>query len=131
MSQDEATFPVRKLIVTGQRDLATLANGSILYEVFCTDEHGARIDQPFRAFMELPHNQVAEYEVRPHDSEDWGRTFTLLPKERESRTKQLTRQMQALEKRVTELENTQDSNVRAIVNDEIEKIEKYGQKAPF
>lgn len=124
-------FPIRKLIVTGQRDLATLDNGSILYEVFVTDEHGQVIDQPFRAFMELPRGDVAEYEVRPHDSAEWGRTFTLLPKERESRTKQLTRQVSAMEKRINELENSLDARVRRIVGEELERDEKYGQHAPF
>jgi hypothetical protein len=124
-------FPIRKLIVTGQRDIATLRNGSILYEVFVTDEHGQAIDQPFRAFMELPRGEVQEYEVRPHDSQEWGRTFTLLPKERESRTKQLTRQVAALERQMNDLENSLDSRVRRIIGEELERDEKYGQHAPF
>lgn len=122
---------VRKLIVTSQKDLATLGNGSILYEAFVTDEHGQVIDQPFRCFAELPIGQVAEYEVRPYDSEEYGRTFTLIPKERESRTKQLQKKVKELEGQINGIENGLDERIRKLVAEEIERNEKYGGKAPF
>lgn len=120
---------VRKLIVTGQKDLATLANGSILYEVTATDADGEVIDLPFRAFAELTIGEVAEYQVQPYDHPDpkYGRTYTLIPKERESRTKQLTKKVRELEERLNDIENSLDARIAAIVQQEIQE----NQPDPF
>lgn len=114
-------FPVRKLIVTGQTLLATLKSGSALYECFATDEHGKPVEQPFRSFVEIEPGKVADYEVRPYDDKERGiRTFTLIPKERESRTARLVKQVQALEERVNDLENTLDARIASIVAEEMD-----------
>lgn len=116
-------FPVRKLIVTGQTLLATLKSGSSLYECFATDEHGKVVDQPFRSFVEIEPGKVADYEVRPYDDKERGiRTFTLIPKERESRTAKLVKQVQALEERINDLENTLDSRVASIVEEHLDDV---------
>lgn len=121
MAQRVSEDQTRKLIVTELRDLATLPNGSLLYEARVTDEHGEVVDLPFRTFQELELGRAQDFVVRPYDSEGYGRTYTLIPKERESRTKQLTKQLQALEERFNDLENTIDQRILDTVDDEMKK----------
>ena len=130
MAEEKQEHPVRKLIVTGQEQLATLGNGSTLYEVYATDEHGQAVEQPLRAFMELDQGEVRDYEVRPYDHEDYGRTFTLIPKQRESRSKKLAKEVKELRERLTELENSFDERVKALTQEMIEAHIKFGDK-PF
>lgn len=121
---------IRKLIVTEQKALATLNNGSVLYETFVTDEQGEKVDLPFRAFVELEVGVVTAFEVRPHDTEKFGRTFTLLPQERESRTKQLARKVEELSHRVTEMENTMEERVKELVAAEYQRL-RDAEDVPF
>ena len=122
-------FPTRKLIVTGQKLLATLKSGSSLYECYATDEHGKPVEQPFRSFVEIEPGKVADYEVRPYDDKERGlRTFTLIPKERESRTAKLVKQVQALEERLNDLENSLETRIATVV---AEQMDEAAQKEAF
>jgi hypothetical protein len=112
---------VRKLRAVEQSELATLPNGSVLYEVKVTNEHGEVIDLPFRSFAELTLNELAEYEVRPYDHKDFGRTFTLIPKHRESRTTKLIKRVDELEAQVNQLENSLDARIQKIAGEMIDR----------
>lgn len=114
-------FPERKLIVTGQKLLATLKSGSSLYECFATDEHGKPVDLPLRSFVEIEPGKVEDYEVRPYDDKERGiRTFTLIPKERESRTAKLVKEVKLLEERLNDLENGLDARIASIVAEQMD-----------
>jgi hypothetical protein len=109
--------PVQRLTILRQERLAQLPNGSILYEVEVKDEDGVVLSGPFRSFVELEPGETLDFEVRPFERPGYERTFTLLPQGRESRTKRLQMQVEALTERVNELENTFEARVRGLIEE--------------
>lgn len=115
-----SNYPERILVPVSCSHIALLPNGSTLYDVACTDEQGNAVDEIFRAFVELELNVAQKFEVRPYNDPHRGTTFTLIPKERESRTAKLVVKVEDLEARLTALENELESKVLSIVDERID-----------
>lgn len=127
----------RTLTVTEQNVLANLDEGKVLYEVKAIDSDEKEVDQPLRAFLELSLGEAVEYEVVPYDHPEHGRSYTLVPPKRESRSRLLEKRVVAIEERL----DSMDKKLAGLVNDlagqvaervkqEQERDEKYGEDLP-
>ena len=119
-----SNYPKRTMIAKAQRYIATLPNGSTLFDVTVHDDKDQPVEGIFRAFVELDIDKPVDYEIRPYEDPVRGRTFTLLPLERQSRTAILQDKVRTLEERVNELENSLEAKVLAIVDERIDKAMK-------
>lgn len=120
-----SNHPHRTLTPVEQSKIAVLANGSVLYDVKVTTEDGAEIDETFRTFVELELNKPQEFEVRPYDDARLGiTTFTLIPREHESRTAKLVKDVEALTIRVNGLENELDARIATVVERKLDAARK-------
>lgn len=110
----------RNLIVTDLRPLAVIGNGSTLYSVRATDPEGVLVDLPWRTFQELELNKETVFEVRRHWTQRHGTTYTLIPKERKSATRELAERVKELEERFNGLENNLDQWIDERVKEQLD-----------
>lgn len=74
----------RTLIVKGFKQIGSFERNNVtnyIYEVTAVTPEGEMIGVPLRSFKDMTEylEKPVEYEVKPHDSEKYGRTYTMLP----------------------------------------------------
>lgn len=81
MSQQQQQSPVRKLTITGCKDVYhgtnNKGNDYTIYEVQATDEHGQVVQQTLKSFEQLDIGLSAEFTVEKYDGGQHGISYTI------------------------------------------------------
>lgn len=94
--QQQVEKKTRTLIVRGFKQIGSFERNNVtnyIYEVTAVSPEGEMVGVPLRSFKDMTEylDKPIEYEIKPHDSEKYGRTYTMLPPK-----KKLTEQVDEL-----------------------------------
>lgn len=94
----------RTLIVRGFKQIGSFERNNVtnyIYEVTAVSPEGEMVGVPLRSFKDMTEylDKPVEYEIKPHDSEKYGRTYTMLPPK-----KKLTEQVDELRSMVVTMQ---------------------------